>query len=48
MGGVDPRRKAVGPSTWDGLIAHHVVEAIIRSLATGESVAVEPLAKPAI
>ena len=40
--------KAVGPSTWDGLIAHHVVEAIIRSLATGESVAVEPLIAPAI
>ena len=39
---------AVGPSTWDGLVAHHVVEAIIRSLAAGESVAVERLAKPAI
>jgi len=39
---------AVGPSTWDGLVAHHVVEAIIRSLAAGESVVVEPLTKPAI
>jgi myo-inositol 2-dehydrogenase / D-chiro-inositol 1-dehydrogenase len=40
--------KAVGPSTWDGLIAHHVVEAIIQSLGSGAPVAVEPLAKPAI
>jgi myo-inositol 2-dehydrogenase/D-chiro-inositol 1-dehydrogenase len=39
---------AVGPSAWDGLVAQHVVEAIIRSLATGESVAVEPLAAPAV
>jgi myo-inositol 2-dehydrogenase / D-chiro-inositol 1-dehydrogenase len=39
---------AAGPSTWDGLVAHHVVEAIIRSLAAGESVAVEQLAKPAV
>ena len=39
---------AVGPSAWDGLVAQHVVEAIIRSLATGDSVAVEPLAAPAI
>ena len=40
--------KATGPSTWDGLAAHHVVEAIIQSLSRGESVAVEPLDKPSI
>lgn len=40
--------KAVGPSTWDGLIAHHVVEAIIQSLTTGVTVGVEPLDKPNI
>ena len=34
------------PSTWDGLVAHAVVEAILESLATGESVAVEPLSRP--
>jgi myo-inositol 2-dehydrogenase/D-chiro-inositol 1-dehydrogenase len=39
---------AVGPSAWDGLVAQHVVEAIIRSLTTGESAAVEPLTAPAI
>jgi myo-inositol 2-dehydrogenase / D-chiro-inositol 1-dehydrogenase len=39
---------AVGPSAWDGLVAHHIVEAIIRSLATRTSVAVEPLVAPAI
>lgn len=39
---------ATGPSTWDGLVAHHVVEAIIQSLSTGRSVAVEQLAKPSI
>ena len=40
--------RAAGPSTWDGLIAHHVVEAIIQSLSTGRSVAVEPLTRPEI
>jgi len=40
--------EATGPSTWDGLIAHHVVEAVIQSLTTGVSVAVEPLGKPEI
>ena len=40
--------KATGPSTWDGLIAHHVVEAIIQSLSTGRSVPIEPLPRPAI
>jgi myo-inositol 2-dehydrogenase/D-chiro-inositol 1-dehydrogenase len=40
--------KATGPSTWDGLVAHHVVEAIIRSLTTNTTVVVEPLEKPAI
>jgi myo-inositol 2-dehydrogenase/D-chiro-inositol 1-dehydrogenase len=39
---------AVGPSAWDGLVAQHVVEAIIRSLMTGQSVAVEPLTAPAV
>jgi myo-inositol 2-dehydrogenase/D-chiro-inositol 1-dehydrogenase len=39
---------AVGPSAWDGLVAQHVVEAIIGSLATGESVALEPLEPPSI
>jgi predicted dehydrogenase len=39
---------AVGPSTWDGLMAQHVVEAIIHSLATGDSAAVEPLVAPSI
>jgi hypothetical protein len=29
-------------------MAQHVVEAIIRSLATGDSAAVEPLVAPAI
>ncbi len=37
---------AVGPTTWDGLVAHAVVEAILESLATGASVTVEPLSQP--
>jgi len=40
--------EATGPSTWDGLIAHHVVEAVIQSLTTGASVVVEHLGKPEI
>jgi myo-inositol 2-dehydrogenase/D-chiro-inositol 1-dehydrogenase len=39
---------ATGPSTWDGLVAHRVVEAIIQSLTSGTSVAVERLEKPPI
>jgi myo-inositol 2-dehydrogenase/D-chiro-inositol 1-dehydrogenase len=38
--------KAVGPTTWDGLVAHAVVEAIIESLATGGERTIEPLPKP--
>jgi myo-inositol 2-dehydrogenase/D-chiro-inositol 1-dehydrogenase len=38
----------IGPSTWDGLVAHAVVEAILESLATGARVDVAELARPAI
>jgi myo-inositol 2-dehydrogenase/D-chiro-inositol 1-dehydrogenase len=38
--------EAVGPTTWDGLVAHAVVEAIIESLATGAELTIEPLPKP--
>lgn len=33
---------AVGPSTWDGLVAQAVVEAILEALATGTTIEVEP------
>jgi myo-inositol 2-dehydrogenase/D-chiro-inositol 1-dehydrogenase len=39
---------AVGPSTWDGLVAHAVVEAILESLATRSRVDVAELARPGI
>jgi myo-inositol 2-dehydrogenase/D-chiro-inositol 1-dehydrogenase len=41
-------RVATGPSTWDGLVAHAVVEAVLASLATGTTVEVEPLERPGI
>jgi myo-inositol 2-dehydrogenase/D-chiro-inositol 1-dehydrogenase len=37
---------AIGPSTWDGLVAHAVVEAILESLTTRASVAVPELTRP--
>lgn len=40
--------QATGPSTWDGLVAHAVVEAIIESLSSGASVALDALERPAI
>ena len=39
---------AVGPTTWDGLVAHAVVEAVLRSLAEGAAVEVPALDKPAL
>ncbi len=37
---------AVGPSTWDGLVAHSVVDAIVRSIESDEAVRPASLARP--
>jgi myo-inositol 2-dehydrogenase/D-chiro-inositol 1-dehydrogenase len=37
---------ATGPSTWDGLVAHAVVEAVLASLETGTGVEVAALERP--
>jgi myo-inositol 2-dehydrogenase / D-chiro-inositol 1-dehydrogenase len=39
---------ATGPSTWDGLVAHAVVEAVLESLATGATVEVAASERPAL
>jgi myo-inositol 2-dehydrogenase/D-chiro-inositol 1-dehydrogenase len=39
---------AVGPSTWDGLVAHAVVEAILESLTTRSRIDVAELTRPGI
>lgn len=39
---------AIGPSTWDGLVAQAVVEAVLESLAGGSPVAVRSLDRPGI
>jgi myo-inositol 2-dehydrogenase/D-chiro-inositol 1-dehydrogenase len=39
---------ATGPTTWDGLVAHAVVEAVLESLKTGVTIGVPELDKPAL
>jgi myo-inositol 2-dehydrogenase/D-chiro-inositol 1-dehydrogenase len=37
---------AIGPSAWDGLVAERVVQAAIRSVESGQPVAIDPLDVP--
>lgn len=40
--------RTVGPSAWDGLVAQQVVEAILGSLATGDTIRLESPDRPGI
>jgi myo-inositol 2-dehydrogenase/D-chiro-inositol 1-dehydrogenase len=39
---------ATGPSTWDGFVAQDVVDAILASLQTGQTIDLTPSERPAI